>query len=563
VVMEGMVFTNVPNTSPSQFRCFDEATGQVMYTANGSISNGIHLPGSTYQQGGRAGPGEVDVILPSSYGSYQYPYLYGVSGSTWNYYDVLTGDIKYQFANATGARLIDGTMLAFGVGTITGQTGRYVFRWNLTSVVNNNWPTGIQWKVKQPLTSWGANPSLFAVSSDVSVVVIGTKNQYWGFSADTGAQLWNITLPYPISSNEEIPLAIVDDFFVFDATAATFHCYSMKTGAELWETPSFADSPWATTYTVYFAQTNDLNNVYMAFPDGAMRAYSLTDGHLIWTSKPFASTEYANNAVPYCYAGVVMIDDKLYGYAGYSTTYQINPIPRFNMLVCINATNGDTVFALNGGIDTSAAANGYVLGPSINDGNIYCIGKGPTETTVMASPKVFAQGSSVLIEGSVMDTSPATQEYASQARFPKGIPAVADEDMSEWMDYLYMQNATMLNNPPASKGVSVWLTAVGSNGDAIDIGTVTSDSDGLYKKTWTPPSEGEYKVYATFDGSESYYGSYGVTALSVTKAPEATNGGGIAVEPADYSMLLYGILVAVVIAIIIGLIAIALVLRKR
>ena len=35
--------------------------------------------------------------------------------------------------------------------------------------------------------------------------------------------------------------------------------------------------------------------------------------------------------------------------------------------------------------------------------------------------------------------------------FPNGVPAVADEDMSEWMDYLYMQNATLLNNPPTPK----------------------------------------------------------------------------------------------------------------
>jgi len=77
---------------------------------------------------------------------------------------------------------------------------------------------------------------------------------------------------------------------------------------------------------------------------------------------------------------------------------------------------------------------------------------------------------------------------------------------------------------------------------------------------WTPPSEGEYKVYATFDGSESYYGSYGVTSLGVTKAPEPTTDGGTAVEPADNTMLLYGILVAVIVAIVIGLLAF---FRKR
>src|SRR4030067_1084684 len=119
------------------------------------------------------------------------------------------------------------------------------------------------------------------------------------------------------------------DFIVFDSPASTFHCYSIKTGAELWETPSFASSPWATTWTVYYTESNDLSNMYIAFPDGAMRAYSLTDGHLIWTSKPFASTEYPNNALPFTTAGMVFVDGKLYVYAGYSFYYEINPVPRF------------------------------------------------------------------------------------------------------------------------------------------------------------------------------------------------------------------------------------------
>jgi hypothetical protein len=108
--------------------------------------------------------------------------------------------------------------------------------------------------------------------------------------------------------------------------------------------------------------------------------------------------------------------------------------------------------------------------------------------------------------------------------FANGVPAVSDDNMSEWMDYLYMQNATLLNSPPAPKGVTVKLVAVGSNGDTIDIGTVTSDSGGMFKKMWTPSSEGEYTVYATFDGSDSYYGSYAQTALGITKAPTPPDG---------------------------------------
>jgi hypothetical protein len=562
VVMDGMVFFNVPNTNPSQFRCIDQSTGQVLYQKNGSITNGIHLPNllGAYQQSGTAvAVGEVPTLLEGSYGSYQYPFLYGtstVSGvSYWNYYDVLTGDLTRQYANASSSRLIDGTVLAFGVGTITGQTGRYVFRWNMTSVTNNNWPTGITWKVTQPLTSWGANPSIFAVSSDVSVVVIGIKNQYWGYNADTGAQLWNITIPYPITSNEEIPLAVVDDFIVFDATAATFHAYSIKTGAELWETPSFADSPWASTWSVYDTESNDLNNMYMAFPDGAVRAYSLTDGHLLWTSKPFASNEYPNNAIPYVHTGSVMMGGLFYAYAGYSSSYQLDPVPRFGMIVAINCTTGDIVWTLNGGVMVIAAANGYIIGTSQYNGKAYCIGKGTTSTTLTAQQQV---GGSVLIQGSILDTSPASSSKDLTAKYPNGVPAISDADMSVWMDYLHMQNATLQNTPPACNGVPVSLDALDTNGNYIHIGDVTSSGSGIFKYQWTPTTPGLYSVYATFGGSDSYFSSYAETAATVasttTPAPTATSAPSNYATASDLTTNIAVGVIAIIIAIAIGFI---------
>ena len=127
------------------------------------------------------------------------------------------------------------------------------------------------------------------------------------------------------------------------------------------------------------------------------------------------------------------------------------------------------------------------------------------------------------------------------------------------MDYLHMQNATLLNNPPKPNGVTVRLAAVGPSGDVIDIGTVTSDSGGLFKKTWTPQSEGEYTVYATFDGSNSYYGSYAETALSIIEAPAETSNAQQQIIP-DYTMTLIGGFLAVIVAVaIVGI----LVVRKK
>jgi hypothetical protein len=131
--------------------------------------------------------------------------------------------------------------------------------------------------------------------------------------------------------------------------------------------------------------------------------------------------------------------------------------------------------------------------------------------------------------------------------------------MSEWMDYLYMQNATLLNSPPTPKGVTVRLSIIDPNSNYYEIGTVTSDSSGLYKLTWTPEIEGEYTVYATFDGSDSYWGSYATTAVSVSK-PAATATPEPAQAPPDNTPLLYALLVVGIIAVLLMLV---LIFRKR
>jgi hypothetical protein len=560
VIMEGKVYVNIPNTTPvgqsfGQFQCFDEATGKLLYTANGSITNGIHFNlYSEYIQSNTATQEGGLVLLPNSYGSYQYPMLYGtvsVGGITyWNYYDTHTGTLLRQLRNATSARLIDGTVLAYGVSSTYG-----VFRWNLTSVVNNEWPTGITWKIPTPKPLNAQSPSLFALSEDASIIVVSTSrpNQFWAYNTATGASLWNLTLNYQVNGNEAFPLVNVDDFIVLDPTAATYKCYSIKTGSLLWESTSFANSPWATTWTLYRSETNDLNNLYVAQPDGSMRAFSLTDGHLVWTSKAIPSTEYANNAIPLVAGGLALVDNKLYVYAGYSINYQIEPVPRFATMICINATTGDTIYTLNGGIAPSAAANGYLIGANTFDGNMYCVGKGQTTTTVTAPTTSITAGTTAVIQGSVMDNSIGQPNT----------PAISDADMSVWMDYIHMQNSTLLNNPPQCTGVPVTLTAVDPNGNTITIGSTTSNYQGNYGFQWTPTAPGMYTIYASFPGSDSYYSSSASTYATVAST-SATVAPTSATQPIDSNSDTIMYVVATGIAIVIAIaIATVLILRKK
>lgn len=558
IIMQGRVFLNVPNSN--QFEGIDLTTGQILYKASGQISVGLHLPGNPYAQSGL----DESVVLPSSFGSTPTAYLFGTSGTTWNYYDPFTGSLMMSLANSTARsyKLVDGTNFAYGT-TIDGK----MFGWDISNVTATDpfggsttavadWKKGLIWTRPLPTPLNFRDLSIFGMSTDGSIIVLrNNPNQYWGYNAKDGSPLWNLTLNYPVLYNEEMTLYGVDDFFVFDPVETTFHCYSMKTGGLLWTSPSYKGSPWATTWTVYGAETNDYENLYLMFEDGTISALNLANGKEIWRSQAIPSTEFPNNAVPFV-CGMLMVGGNIYAYGGYTILYQTNPMPRQSILACVNATTGDITFTLNGGTLPVGAANGYVITQGMFDGNIYCVGKGPTQTTVIAQQQLDG---STLIQGSVIDKSPAAQEYASQVKFANGVPAVADEDMSEWMDYLYMQNATLLNDPSAQKGVTVRLSVVDPNGNGYEIGTVTSDSTGLYKLKWTPEIEGEYTVYATFDGSDSYWGSYATTALSVSEAvatatPEQTQ------TTQDNTTLLYGILVAVIVAIVIGLVAL---FRKR
>jgi len=582
VVMEGKLYINIE--SAGTFECIDMATGEVLYTAAGTIANGFHIPKSPNTQADDSPTGNV--VLESSYGHTLQAVLFGGSLSC---YDPFSGTLLQSVSNVSSAIYIDGSPLAYG---LRGTAPNYsLFEWNLTRLSpfrsfstlkplgsTTNWGDGIEWQKPLPqsildtiphLPQVGSstNPfakSLLGISSDASTLVVkAAPNQYWGYSATEGTLLWNLTLDYATTANQQICLYPKAAFIVFDVTGSRFNCYSMLTGKLLWTSDSFSDSSWATTWTVYSSETSDNNNFYAMMPDGTVRAYSLTDGHQIWRSTPFASTEYPNNAVPFV-GSMVMVDGKIFACAGYSSSYKINPIPRFGMVVCINATNGDTVFTLNGGLRPSAAADGYVIATGDYDGNIYAIGKGTTSTTVTAQQQVSG---SVLVQGSVLDKSSASSDASLTALYPNGVPAISDDNMSVWMDYLYMQNSTLQNAPPDCNGVPVTLTAVDPNGNVAVIGTTTSNYQGNYGFTWTPPTPGQYTIYATFTGSNSYYTSSASTyatvataAATTTPAPTATNAPSNLATTSDLMTYIVVGVIAIIIAIaIVG----ALILRKK
>jgi hypothetical protein len=201
-----------------------------------------------------------------------------------------------------------------------------------------------------------------------------------------------------------------------------------------------------------------------------------------------------------------------------------------------------------------AVADGYLsLGGA--DGYQYIIGRGKSATTVTASPKAIAQNSTVLIEGTVLDMSPAQPST----------PCVSKESMATQMEYLHRQFpiAGFWNNITLT-GVPVYLSALDSNGNPVDIGTVTTNGYyGTFAKEWTPPNQGTYTIIASFAADDSYGSSSAATAVTVgPPPPEAPEPQPQQVIP-DYTMILNGLVAAVVVAILIGVVNLAVYLRKR
>jgi hypothetical protein len=193
------------------------------------------------------------------------------------------------------------------------------------------------------------------------------------------------------------------------------------------------------------------------------------------------------------------------------------------------------------------------------DQRMYAVGKGPSATTVTASPEVSVHGSSVLVKGLVTDISPGTKDEALTTRFPNGVPAVSDDSMSDWMLYVYKQ----FSRPTNAAGVEVVVEVLDPNNNYYEVGRTTSDSTGFYSLAFAPEVPGKYTIVASFAGSGAYYGSFSETAIQVDEAvstatPEPTQ------APASLAdqYLLPGIGIIVAAIAVVGVV-LALLLRKR
>jgi outer membrane protein assembly factor BamB len=135
----------------------------------------------------------------------------------------------------------------------------------------------------------------------------------------------------------------------------------------------------------------------------------------------------------------VIADGKLY----LSTTEHSPDSPYYKdtRYRCINATTGEEIWTLMGwGTVLDAGcdiiADGFFVFLNCYDMQIYCVGKGPSATSVSIQNDVTTLGNKVLVKGTVTDIAAGTKQNEQVARFPYSVPAVSDESMTAWMEYV-------------------------------------------------------------------------------------------------------------------------------
>jgi hypothetical protein len=516
----------------------------------------------------------------------------GINGTVWELLDGYTLQSITKIANvSSGGTAVygkDGSILRYSLSTTAGVQRLLV--WNSSAIPSELLgTTGTdfwQWRPAGRAVHDGSKG--FSLNVTISPAVQGSirwvredkdviggttgsntgttivKGNIWALSLKRGEEgrlLWNTTFTPPVQLGNLTAgsrpgmmfetLSADDGVFIFrqDLTRQ-YWGYSMTTGEQLW-----ASAP-ESQMQFYGLSTADDTGIYQGkfFSygyGGQVTAYNITTGKVVWiynaTNVGFESP-YGNYPVGIACA----CDGKLYLTTSEHSPTQ--PLFRGSDIRCINATDGTEIWKVlhwSAGMAAGVGvyiADGFLVSLNSYDNQLYCYGKGPSATTVSASPEISVHGNSVLIKGTVTDQSPGA----------KDTPAISDDDQEAWMEYLYSYQVM----PTNAKGVEVSLDTVDPNGNFVHIGTVTSDASGMFKKMWTPEVPGEYTIIATFAGSNSYYSSSAETAIGVSEAPPATAPPEYP-QPIDNTWTIVGVGIAMTVVMLIAIVLVGIWIRRK
>ena len=474
------------------------------------------------------------------------------------------------------------TKMHFAGGLTPSQTGTY----DASTPNSFDWSVPIPWR-----NTMSSSPSqLHAYYNDVLICRNGTLPGVGTFGRDEyspgpytyfavnlnpddgaiGRILWMNTVDAP-----EGQISIIDG--VGDPTSRVFTesyretaqwvGYSMTTGHKLWG-PTEPQAPL--DYYGYFfpglseGQTQAPGKLLSAGMAGIVYCYNMTTGDIIWTYGNGGEGNSTNSGfqVPGPYPTFIYAVANGIVYTMDTEHTVQTPIYKGAKTRALNLTDGTEIWTLSnyngGGTSACSLADGFATFYNGYDDQVYCVGRGPSATTVTAGPKVSVEGSSVLVEGMVIDTAAGTNQNEQAARFPDGVPVISDADMTDWMGYIYQQKPL----PTDATGVEVIISVLDPNNNCYEVARTTSDLSGFYSVDFTPEVPGKYTVIASFAGSNAYWPSHAETAIRVEEAPAATPEP--TPEPASIAdIYILPATIGIIIAIVVVGLVLILMLRKR
>jgi outer membrane protein assembly factor BamB len=526
-------------------KCVDLHTGQELWSKvfldNRSIAFGQIMYWDGYNQHG------------------VFTYLWVTVGSTWYAFDALTGDWRFTVENVPSGstmRSPKGELYILQTNIAEGWMGL----WNLTALCEGavvgpdqgSWGNTVHMKTfdaeantTQARDAWSWNVTIptslpgRAYAQYYEDRVIGSQStlteiKIWGLSLKPGQEgtvlfnkVWKApsewaagNLTFPGMSGGWVAFGFEDEVGVLGIKETReYYGFSLETGELLWgptEPQHYLDQ--------FFGDGRLIaNGRYISVGIGGIAyCYDVKTGERLWTYEahdPYNEFLWGNN---WWLEPMFVVGDKIY--LGHAEHSPVDPKPRGAPFICLNVTTGEEIWRIDGAFRQTHWGGLAIIGDSIialqntYDQRVYAIGKGPTAITVTAPDIGVPLGKSVLVRGTVADVSPGTEEYALKARFPNGVPAVADESVNDWMKYVYMQFPI----PANATGVEVVLTVLDPNNNEYEVGRATSDDNGFFSCAFTPPVSGKYTIVASFAGSKAYYGSSAETAISVEETPAAT-----------------------------------------
>ena len=521
-----------------------------------------------------------------------FAYLWTTTGTTWDAYDALTGRWVYEIQNVPSANPNynyygpRGEIIRYYVN----QQAGWMTMWNSSRATNpqiaqgvadGSWDVpgsikdgadGIQWNVTIPIGLPGS-----VCHAEVEDCVLGSQSSAfpsyrgatitsWAIStknSNAGTLLWNKTWTVPSGEEDATwiwsDVSFEDRVFIMSCKEnLRFYGFNLDTGNYMWTTEP-------ESYLQYYDKWYGPMHAYGMFlserMSGQIIAYDMQTGQRLWNfnvSDPYSEILWSENFPTEFHFAT---DGKIYAsYAEHSPNLSSRGAP----MVCLNATTGEEIWRISWFGNWWGGTN--VIGDSIMaglnagyDNRLYSFGKGASATTVEASPKSSTNGDAILVEGMITDIAPGLNGYDIAARFPNGVPAVSDDSMTDFMQYVWMQYP----KPTNTIGVDVTITVLDPNGNMYTVATATSDDKGFYSCSFVPEVSGEYKIIASFAGTKAFWGSSDETAIVVSDAPQATTA---PVEKGPTAVELYfvpavvGIIVAII---IVGLVIILMLLRKR